>query len=172
MKNLSDKKFRILLIAGVLLIAVALAFIVVETVKDGGKTAEDALWEYEKACMLYKPSKIIAYSSEYRIFELSGGKEMSKSTLKKMLEEQYSKATSPYLNGSLTFELTEKTYIDKEDSEFDGLALEYTEFGAKNNVDRFALVSGVITYNGKSVLKPNAYIAKINGRWYFFKYAV
>jgi len=169
MKTISKKTFIILLTAAVLLLAVALTLIVVGLTADGGKSVEDALWEYEKGCMLYDSKRMVKYSSEYRREEMAEGKDMSPSELAAFLDRSYSKVTSPYLNGKLDFVSSKKKYFDEGSERYAELLAEYGEHPDTDGIERFAEITAVITYNGTKVLKVNACLVKIDGRWFFFK---
>ena len=74
MKKISRPVFVVLLaIAAALLIAAA-SLIIISLTRDGGKTVDDALWNYEKGCMLYDSERIVKYSSDYRRYELAGNR--------------------------------------------------------------------------------------------------
>ena len=93
MKKISRPVFVVLLaIAAALLIAAA-SLIIISLTRDGGKTVDDALWNYEKGCMLYDSERIVKYSSDYRRYELAANRESTRSALIETLDKSYSKST-------------------------------------------------------------------------------
>ncbi len=169
MKNISKKTFIILLTSAVLLLAIALTLIIAGLAADGGKSVEDALWEYEKGCMLYDSKRMVKYSSDYRRDEMAEGKAMTPSELMDYLDKSYSKVTSPYLQGKLGFTSSKKKYYDEGSERYAELLSEYGEHPDAGSIERFAEITAVITYNDVKVLKVNACLVKIGGRWFFYK---
>ena len=169
MKKISRPVFVVLLaIAAALLIAAA-SLLIISLTRDGGKTVDDALWNYEKGCMLYDSERIVKYSSDYRRYELAGNRESTRSALIETLDKSYSKSTSPYLHGKLEYFSSKLKYYDVGSDTYSSLIDEYAAFADTSDIERFADVTAVIAYNGTRVLKINATLVKISGRWFFFK---
>ena len=165
MKKISRPVFVVLLaIAAALLIAAA-SLIIISLTRDGGKTVDDALWNDEKGCM----ERIVKYSSVYRRYELDGNRESTRSALIETLDKSYSKSTSPYLQGKLEYFSSKLKYYDVGSDTYSSLIDEYAAFADTSDIERFADVTAVIAYNGTRVLKINATLVKISGRWFFFK---
>lgn len=169
MKKISRPAFVILLTLAVVLLITAASLIIVSLTRDGGKTVDDALWNYEKGCMLYDSERIVKYSSDYRRYELAGNRESTRSELIETLDKAYSKSTSPYLQGKLEYSSSRLKYYDAGSTAYSSLIDEYAAFADTTGIERFADITAVIAYNGTQVLKIKATLVKISGRWFFFK---
>lgn len=169
MKNKTHILYIVLLAVAVVMLVAATVLIIVGVVRDGARTVEDAVCEYEKGCMLYDSERIVKYSSDFRRDEIAEGKNMTASQLREFLDKDYSKATSPYLQGKLEFLYSGKKYYDKGTQRFDELLSEYGEHDDTAGIERFSEITVVVTYNGTKVLKVKACLVKINDRWFFFK---
>ena len=169
MKKISRPVFIALLAIAAVLLVTAASLLIVSLTRDGGRTVDDALWNYEKGCMLYDSERIVKYSSGYRRYELAGNRESTCSALIETLDMAYSKSTSPYLQGKLEYSSSKLKYYDEGSETYKSLIDEYAAYADTSGIERFADITAIIAYNGTRVLKVNATLVKISGRWFFFK---
>lgn len=169
MGKITNKTYIILLVAAIILLVAAASLIIISATRDGGRTVEDTICEYEKGCMLYDSKRIVKYASAFRRDEIAEGKTMTASQLADYLDKDYSKVTSPYLQGKLEFSCSKKKYHDKGSARFEELLAEYGQHDDTSKIERFSEITVVVTYNGVKVLKVDAALVKVNDRWFFFK---
>lgn len=146
------------------------AYLVINALLSGGaKTAEDAIWEYERACMIYDADTMVEMSSDYNVKILSGSLGYDRSELKKHLNELYKAETPLYEKGALYYNVGQRTYYEPGSDEFDALTAEYNTVADSSKISRFACISLNICKEQRIVLKYTGYIALISDRWFFFK---
>lgn len=163
-----SKKLYIVLLTLFLMLALLGAFLIIkEVMTEGGDDPVDAVWSYERASMEADAGEMLRYSSGYNIAMLEY-RNPSDEPLEDYLERLYDSTRSIYEDANLSYSLIDTYEIGSAEPLFVSLLEKYRTEDEKTAIESFAYVKISVIVNGTRKFDFPAYVAKTDGRWYYF----
>ncbi|MBQ6043808.1 MAG: hypothetical protein IJL41_06690 [Clostridia bacterium] len=166
---MSKKLFVILLAVCVAAVALGTFLILRALTRTGADDPVRAVWQYQKAAMLYDADGMLKYSSEYNTAVLAD--HVPRNTdLKEYLKKQYSSVTSRYAGKKLTYNAEIAGEWSDGDEGYEILFAEYMDRVPDADIPlRFAEVRMTVFSENSKAFEITAYAVQAGGSWYYWK---